>query len=222
MVKAESEIALSDNTIAGDITIGAGETDGVRLLTKVAQRLRKDYPLIHFHIISDDKSSVLEELDKGLIDFALLFGSVDKNKYEIMELPSDDRFGVMMRCDDVLADKKVISPEDLIGKPLIVSRQALIDREVDVLFAKTGEKPNIVGTYSLLFNGSLMVDEGMGYAICFDKIINTNGSTLCFKPFSRQLLPSMKFVWKKYQVLTKVAEKYVSVLSDVLLDDNLE
>lgn len=53
-------------------------------------------------------------------------------------------------------------------------------------------------------------DEGMGYAICFDKIINTSGSSnLCFKPLSHPLELKMSLVWKKYQVFTKLAEKFL-------------
>jgi len=40
-------------------------------------------------------------------------------------------------------------------------------------------------TYNLLFNASLLVEEGLGYAICFDRIINTSGdSRLTFRPLS--------------------------------------
>ena len=36
LVKKENEIALSDNVIIGDVYIGDGETDGIRLLAKAA------------------------------------------------------------------------------------------------------------------------------------------------------------------------------------------
>lgn len=75
--KAEDEISLSDNVIAGDITVGAGETDGVRLLAKAAQSLQEKYPLIHLHIFSGDKSTITEQLDRGLIDYGHVFGEVD-------------------------------------------------------------------------------------------------------------------------------------------------
>ena len=75
--KAEDEISLSDDIIAGDITIGAGETDGIRFIAKAAQSLQKNYPLIHLHIVSGDKMTVTEDLDKGLIDFGLICGDFD-------------------------------------------------------------------------------------------------------------------------------------------------
>ena len=78
------------------------------------------------------------------------------------------------------------------------------------------EELNIVATYSLLFNGSLMVDEGMGYAICLDKIINTSGdSNLCFRPLSPSMDAEMNIVWKKYQFLSKAAQKFLQKLQAI-------
>lgn len=72
---------------------------------------------------------------------------------------------------------------------------------------------NIVATYTLLFNGSLLVEEGLGYAVCFDKLINTTGdSPLCFRPLRPDFETSPSIVWKKYQPLAKGAEKLLEFL----------
>ncbi len=213
--KAEDEITQSDEIIAGDITVGTGETDGMRFLIKAAHSLQNDHPLIHFNIISGDSTTVLEELDKGLIDFGIIFGEVDASKYEYIELPYKDIWGVMMRRDSPLAEKSEISVGDLADKPLIVSRQAFQTAVFRDVFPCGQEKLNIVATYNLLFNGSLMVDEGMGYAICFDKVINVSGdSNLCFRPLSPRIEASMSIVWKKYQVHSKVTELFLSKLRE--------
>lgn len=217
--KAEDEISLSDDIIAGDITVGAGETDGVRFLVRSVKELQKKYPLIHLHIFSGDKATVLEELDKGLIDFGLIFGDIDTSKYEHIKVPYKDTWGVLMRRDDPLAGKESITTEDLIDKPLIISRQAFQNHEFREFFPCGQDKLNIVATYNLLFNGSLMVDEGMGYAICFDKIINVSGnSKLCFIPLKSKFESSMYIVWKKYQVLTKATERFIQKLQEIVLE----
>ena len=215
--KTEDEIILSDESIAGDITVGAGETDGVRFLTRAAQAIQRDYPLVHFHIVSGDRASVTEDLDRGLIDFGLLFGDIDTSKYEYLKIPFQDSFGVLMRRDSPLAEKESIAPEDLWGKPLIISRQTVHDSSLHTLLGCDQEKLNVVATYNLLFNGSLMVDEGMGYAICLDKIINVTGnSNLCFRPLSPKTEAGMHIVWKKYQVFTKAAEKYLLQIQQMI------
>lgn len=215
--KAEDEVSLSSETVAGDITIGAGETDGIRFLTKAAQELQKDYPMVHFHIISGDKITVTEAMDRGLIDFGLLFGEIDTSKYEYINIPYKDTWGVLMRRDFPLAQRETITPADLRDKPIIISRQEFYGNHLKELLGWENEKLNIVATYNLLFNGSLMVDEGMGYAICLDNIINVSGnSNLCFKPFYPKIEAGMHIAWKKYQVFTKAAEKYLQKLYEML------
>ena len=74
----------------------------------------------------------------------------------------------------------------------------------------------IVATYNLLFNASLMVEEGFGYAIGFDKIINTSGnSTLCFRPLFPIREEGMSIVWKKYQVFSKASEKFMEKIKEL-------
>ena len=205
--QTENEIALSDQNIAGDIYIGAGETDAVRILAQAANKMRAHHPLVRFHIISGDKFSVLEELEHGVIDFALLFGEMDTSRYDIIRLPPRDRFGVLMRRDDPLAKKTRVRPQDLYGKPLIVSRQSVGDAELKALFGDG--RMEIAATYNLLFNGSIMVEEGLGYAVCFDRIVRTDGeSPLCFRPLSVKVSPKISLAWKKDRPLTKAAQLF--------------
>ncbi|MCI8717631.1 MAG: LysR family transcriptional regulator [Lachnospiraceae bacterium] len=215
--KAEDEITLSDDIIAGDITVGTGETDGVRFLAKAVRELQRHYPLIHLHIISGDKAAIMEQLDRGLIDFGLVFGDIETSKYECIKVPYKDTWGVIMRRDSPLAQKETITAEDLMDKPLIISRQAFHNHELREFFSCEQNKLNIVATYNLLFNGSLMVDEGIGYAISFDKIINVSGSSnLCFRPLEPKAESNMSILWKKYQVFTKAVEKFLQKLQEIL------
>lgn len=215
--KAEDEISLSAEVIAGDITVGAGETDGMRLLAKAMRTLQEEYPLIRFHIVSGDRVNVAEELDRGLLDFGLLFGQVDVTKYEAVPLPYQDTWGVLMRKDAPLAKKEAITAEDLLGQPLLVSRQALQHNDFRSFFGSMYSKLNIVGTFNLIFNGSLMVDEDIGYALSLDKLINVTGnSNLCFRPLTPAVKSTPYLVWKKYQVFTKAAAKFLQTLQETI------
>ncbi|MCI8326198.1 MAG: LysR family transcriptional regulator [Lachnospiraceae bacterium] len=214
--KTENEITLSNDYIAGDITIGAGETIGVRFLAKAVHTLQQDFPDIHLHTISGDSVNVLENLDRGLIDFGLVFGEVDTTKYHMLKIPYEDIWGVLMRRDSDLAKKEFITPEDLWNQPLITSRQQSSRSSLMKWLGKNRDELNIVGTYNLLFNGSLMVEEGMGYALSFDKIINISGdSNLCFRPLKPELSEGMHIIWKKYQIFPKAAEKFLLQMQQI-------
>ena len=211
--KTKAELAGSDENINGEIYIGGGETDAVSLFAQVAGKLQKKYPLIHYHIHSGDAGVVMEKLDKGLIDFGLLVGPVDVSKYDYMRLPISDIWGVLMRKDSPLAEKDVICAEDLWDKPLIVSHQTSISSDMAAWLRKDVSKLNIVMTYDLIFNASLFVKKGIGYAITLDKIINTTGdSELSFRPLYPTLEAGLCIVWKKYQVFSKASKEFLRLL----------
>ena len=78
--RTEKEVMCSDEIVSGDIYIGTGETDGVRQIVRSANHIQAHYPGIHFHIVSGDAVDVCERLDKGLLDFGVLLGDIDKIK----------------------------------------------------------------------------------------------------------------------------------------------
>lgn len=180
--RAEREVMRSDDAVSGDIYIGTGETDGVRQIARAANRLQACYPGIRFHIVSGDAVDVCERLDKGLLDFGVLLGDIDKTKYHYMELPMKDTWGVLMRRDSPLAHRESVSPRDLWDKPLILSRQVDNKSGLYRWLRREPSELHTVATYNLIYNASLMVDEGMGYAFTLDKLVNTTGSNLCFRP----------------------------------------
>jgi DNA-binding transcriptional LysR family regulator len=213
--KTENELTASDEVVTGEIYIGAGETDAMRIVAKTAKRLSADYPQIKIHVFSGDALDVAERLSKGLLDFGILFEPVDLSGFEHIKMPVSDRWGVLMRRDSSLAKNEFITPEDLWDKPLIVSRQQNEGSQLYNWMKKPFEKLNVTASYNLVYNSSIMVDEGMGYAICLDKLINVTGdSNLTFKPLSPQLDANMHFVWKKYQVFSKAADKFLQYFKE--------
>ena len=110
--RTEKEIAQSDEPVSGDLYIGTGETDGVRQIARTAHRIQASYPGIRFHIVSGDAVDVCERLDKGLLDFGILLGDIDKAKYHYMELPMKDTWGILMQRSSPLAEKDTVCPTD--------------------------------------------------------------------------------------------------------------
>ena len=214
--RCEDEITLSDDISEGDIYIGAGETEAIRLLAQAVYQLQTGYPKSRFHIASGDTTDVLERLDKGLYDFGVLLSNVDTSKYEYLEIPYKDTYGVLMRKDSPLSNKKFIEPKDLEGLPLIINRNIYDGDPLTSWMKKSRNEMNIVATYNLIFNASIMVEEGLGYALGLDKIINVSGhSNLCFIPLSPSLKISMYLIWKKYQKLSRPSEKFLDQIYDL-------
>ena len=211
--KRAEEITYNDKLIAGDIYIGAGETKTIHLIALVAKKIQQSHPNIHIHIISGDTQYVTEQLDKGLIDFGLIFETTNLANYNYKHLNYHDTWGVLMKKDAPLATKTKITPKDLWQVPLILSRQVKAGDALTLWLQKNLSELNVVATYNLLYNGSILVDEGVGYALCLDKIINTTGkSNLCFRPLEPNLTANLNIIWKKYQVLSDASELFLNTL----------
>ena len=210
--RTEKEVTQSDDLVGGEVYIGTGETDGMRQIARTANQIQREHPGIQFHIVSGDAMDVCERLDKGLLDFGILLGDFDRIKYHYMELPMQDVWGVLMQRSSPLAGKEAVIPQDLWDKPLILSRQMGNKSGLYRWLQKEPAELHTVATYNLIYNASLMVDEGMGYAFTLDKLVNTRGSNLCFRPLEPRMELGMCLVWKKYQVFSKAAELFLSRL----------
>ena len=219
--KTEAEFSAMQNTISGDIYIGGGETQAIRQIAAILRNLRESYPEIHYHLYSGNAEDVTERLDKGLLDFGILIQPADLTKYDSLNLPAKDIWGVVMRKDSPLTEKEFIEKEDLLHVPLICSRQALSPHltrnEFAAWFGDAFEELNVVTTFNLVYNAAIMVEAGIGYAVTIDKLTDTGkDSSLCFRPLKPRLESGLNIIWKKYQVFSPAAELFLNALKEEL------
>ena len=212
--KTQNEILDYDGTdVAGDIFIGAGETDAVRRIARVAKIIQKKHPFVHFHISSGDAADIIEDLDKGLLDFALVFTPLDIEKYSRLELEDKTVWGLFLRKDNPFAEKDFITNADLQKIPLMISRQTKGNVIMKKWLGTKLSELNIVGTYSLLYNATFFVEEGFASVLSIDGIINTKDTNLVFRPLQSQPETKLCIVWKKQQVMTKASTVFLQEVS---------
>ncbi len=211
--KTEAEFQSISDTLSGDIYIGGGETDSMKYVAEIIKEIQEDYPAIKFHLYSGNAEDVMEKLDRGLLDFGILIQPVDLSRYDHLELPERDTWGVIMRSDSPLAEKSEIALNDLVEIPLLASRQMSPKYSKDSGFLDWfGDKYNdlnIAATYNLIFNAAIMVKAGVGIAVTLDKLADTSKeSGLCFRPLSPKLESGLDIVWKKNQVFSPAAKLF--------------
>ena len=212
--KTEAEFASMGEVVSGDIYIGGGETQAVRLIADIAREVRARHPGVRYHLFSGNAEDVTERLDKGLIDFGILIQPADISKYDYLNLPVKDRWGVVMRKDSPLARVEAVRRSDLLGVPLICSRQALLQgrtgNKYGEWFGDDFEKMDVAATFNLVYNACRMVEAGMGYALTIDGLADTGeDSPLCFRPLAPALESELNVVWKKYQVFSPAARLFL-------------
>ena len=187
----------------------------MRLLAKAAKELQQNYHNLRYHLSSGNATDLQMRLEQGLLDFCVFMDPFDKRGFNIIELPRKDVWGLLMRKDSILTSHKVISSRELEGIPLLISEQELQSGQGINAWLKQ-QKLNIVGTYNLIYNATLLVDEGMGYALTLKDLVHTGkGSNLCFKPLHPKITTKSYFVWKKYQVFSQAAKIFLHKMQEI-------
>ena len=218
--KTRSEFLSPRDTIAGNVSIGAGETYVIQLLGAIIKEIQVEYPNIKFHFYSGNADEVKERLDKGLLDFGVVISPADVKKYHSLRLPAKDTWGVLMRKDSPLAVKEVITPKDLWDVPLITSRQSLVSSELSKWLKKDLKKLTVVATYNLVYNASKLVEEGVGYGLTLDKLVNfAPDSQLCFRKLSPALESNLDVIWKNTQVFSKASGLFLERMKEQFSED---
>ncbi|MCD8119493.1 MAG: LysR family transcriptional regulator [Lachnospiraceae bacterium] len=222
--RAEDILDMADKTLdefqslndvtGGDVRIGCAESWLIQYLADTIRDFRLQYPGLRFHITSGDTRVVVNDLEQGLSDFAVIVEPPDLSKYNYLSLPGGDTWGLLMRADNPLAQKTEVCLEDIKELPLIISPQS-IRADLPRWCGEAVDQLNIVGTVNLFYNGSVFVREGLGCLLVFDRLADVSPeSGLCFRPLFPKLETKMFIIWKKYQVFTPIAERLVELLKE--------
>lgn len=212
-VNAAAAELREEPDLRGSVSIGAGETRGMRLLADAAVAMRQAHPLVQFQLLSGNGGDIADRLDRGLLDFGLFIGTADLAAYDHLRLPVQDAWGVLMRKDDPLAALSAVTADDVCHRQLLCSQQAMERNELTGWMECSLWRLNVSVRYNLIYNASLMVEAGMGCALCLEGLIPTDEkSPLCFRPLSPPLTADLVLCWKKGKPLSRAANRFLEML----------
>lgn len=210
--KITAEFGAMQDVPGGEICFGLAESYQIRHLAAVIRSCKDVYPDLRYHITSGDTEQVTEKLDKGLLDFAVLAEEPDPAKYHSLPFPEADLWGLVMPAESPLAEKAAICAADLIGLPLFCSEQSW-RKDIPRWCGEQMDRLRLEGSFRLSYNGSLFVREGLGYLLTFQHLIDTHPDTgLVFRPLMPRLETRMYLIWKRYQVFTPIAERFLAMI----------
>lgn len=212
--KTENNIRKSDE-LAGEIYIGAAESQSLDVIAKAIKRLTDLYPQVRIHIRSGNADDILEHLNKGVYDLGVAIGGYDTRKYNHIALKNRDRWGVLVPKDHPLTQMESPTLKDIVKYPLIVSAQTSSEPSA---LAGVGDY-QIVASYNLLYNASLLVKAGVGIALCLDGIIDTSyeDSPLKFIASDTDQTNQMQIIWKKQSTQSPIAKKFLDILKEEII-----
>ena len=207
MEKTEQELS-ADTALGGKVSVGG--LPGKKVLHAAAE-LRAEHPEVCFDFYSGDACEVVERLDHGSLDFAVLLAPVDAVKYDYVSLGERARWGLIMPGSCELAMKPVVRRDDICSVPLILHKRVGLQRTIEHWAQTDLDHMNVAATYNVL-NGdpAALVRSGLGYVLITDAHLPARlDSGLCFRRLEPPLESSHALIWKRRAVLTKPAEAFL-------------
>lgn len=208
----ESALQSDTQTLSGDLTIGCGETAVMDVIAGLLKDFHDQYPNVKIHTYSGDADAVMKRLDKGIVDMGLLLGPVRQEPYDYVAIRQKDTYGLLMPGDCDLAELDTINIDMLKTLPLILAEQTFSGHQDMDWFGTDYSVFNVVATYSLIYNATFLVEHGIGYALCLDRLVNTRGRNLTFRPISPELSVDLYIITKKYQVFSPAAKIFYHMI----------
>lgn len=203
--KTERELSADSAKLGGEVAVGGSPTAAV---FRAAASLRRKHPELRFRFYGSDATDVLERLEHGSLDLAVLLEPVDTTKYESISLGDSARWGLILPEGSRLAEKDSVEREELCGVPLIIHNRIGLQREIAHWAQTEPERLNIAATYNVV-NGdpTPFVQNGLGYFLVADDHLPQRMSPgFCFRPLSPALEVHHALVRRRYAVPAKPAE----------------
>lgn len=208
--KMVEEMDQNTEDIQGKVVLGCAESESFRLLVQTFKSIQKTDPLIQYDIQSGNAKDVLDRLDIGLIDFALVVGTPNLEKYNVLSLGTSDTWVLIFPKSDPLSKYNEITPEMIDQLPLLVSKQALATNELSGWMGKEINEKQISATFNLVNNAAIMAEEKFGYLISLDHLVNTGeNSSLCSRPLSPKLTAPLYLVWRQNKQLSPAVNRFL-------------
>lgn len=195
--------------LAGSFSIGCVEADNSDTVAMMIEELVRDYPQVHFDLVTDTSEDIIERLEKGLLDLAVLLEPIELENFEQLRLPREETWGFLVSNELFIARQTTMTQKQLTGLPIICSKRA----EVQQLLAKWAEVPlaelNIIGNFNLSFNALPLVANKVGAAFSIEGAVsNRQSAELAFLPLDPPVKTNCALVWKK-RVHTPIVQELI-------------
>lgn len=211
--KTEKEIIQDSEDLDGTISLGGGELRAVDFLTAKMAEFQKLHPKVTFDFQTTTSDIIKEQMDKGLMDIGLLLEPIEIDRYNYFRLSVKENWCAMVPAESKLAQKKTITPKDLLNENFILPRRSIVKNELSSWLGTDITKLNIVATHNLNSNSAVMVSKGIGISLSIETEMIKSYPGIKVIPFKPELTARTVVAWKKNIPMTTATEKFIEFLT---------
>lgn len=205
--QAKNELSENGDILHGVIRVGIVESKIMDYFADAVVQFNKKYPHVQFEVYSADGDDLKRNLDENKLDMALLIEPVESAKYTKIPIEVTEKWGLVIREEEVSPKKKTLSYEEIIERTLILPRRYIILSEISSWFKVPESKFKVIAYHNLASNALIMVEKGLGSLLCIEgSFTNRPREGLRFLPLSPERTTSHVAVRKKNRKLSKPCE----------------
>lgn len=214
--QTKQELQNTAEELTGVLNIGCVVSRVSKFVMQIVSSFQKKYPNVSFNLYDGNGDLLRQRLDSGLEDFAVLIEPVEAAKYNFIELPVHEQWGLIVKSADPLAKKQAITKSDLYKIPLIAPTRNIVRDEISDVLKLDQTKLNIMATNNLPSNAYELLKAGNYYMLGIEGIVNSfHDPELTFIPFSPHKETGHVLAWRKNTVVTPVMEKFLQEFADL-------
>lgn len=213
--QTENDLHQQEEALTGEINLGSAVSSVSPYITKLIFNFQKLYPNVIFNLSDGDGDVLRRQLDEGLNDLVCLLEPVEAAKYNFLELPVREVWGVMMKKEAPLAKYSTIAKEDLYKIPLILPHRSIVRDEVSDILKLDQTRLNIRATTSLPGNTVALLRNSNYYSLTIKGVYdNFHDPDLAFVPLTPNKSTGDVLAWRKNTVLSPAIEKFLQFVNE--------
>ncbi|EFE14567.1 UNVERIFIED_ORG: LysR family transcriptional regulator [Lacrimispora saccharolytica] len=212
--KTKRDFLQKDEALSGTISIGSGEFRSTEYLAKIIAGFRRKYPNVTYEIYSGNANNIRDYIERGHLDIGLMSEPIDMRKYNFVNMPIKEQWGLFAPVDSPLSEKESISPEDLKGMSIVTATGDFNQSRIGKWLGDYREQVEIAATANLPYNEAVLVKENIGVMLSIN--LNCTYENLRFIPLRPALEVSTALAWKKEQIFSSTTSAFIDFASQYL------
>ena len=205
--KTKRDFLQKDKSLSGTISIGSGEFRSTEYLVKIIAAFRKKYPEVKYEIYSGNAENIRDYIERGFLDIGLMSEPVDMRKYNFVNMPVKEQWGVYVRNESPLCEKSSIKPEDLAAMSVVTATGDFNQSRIGKWLGSYKSSVEIAATANLPYNVAVLAKESIGVMLSID--LNCTYDGLRFIPLNPPLEVSTALAWKKDRIFSAAVSAFI-------------
>lgn len=215
--KTCQEIRSMRNNMTGTLCIGLVEGRAPYFAAELISGFLEEFPLVRYNLWNGSGDDVIDRLNKGLADVAIIAAPYDTEHLDSIKL-GEEPWVAMIPAGNLLSERseEEISLSELVGQPLIVPSRKSRIQAIRQWFSEIGAEPSILCETSNYIDAAALVERQVGISI-FPQTIQTDSDCFTAKTIIHPSRMAEYFlVWGKENMLPDVVEEFLNFTRDTL------